>query len=101
RNAAATTPTSATPAQSNSPTSAMWFAVHRNGLSTASQSSPASPFAVQSSANATPAMPAAPPRPRNGASTNARPPKDSALTPSQAAKPIDPESGTGSPSAAL
>ena len=58
------------------------------------------PFASQRAAIATPATPAEPARPRSGARAKARPPKNIAVRPIQAAKPAAESSGIASPSAA-
>ena len=100
RKTAATMPTSASPAQSYSPTSAMWSAVQRNGLMAASGPPMSRPLATHRAIIARPATPAAPDRPRTGASANASPPKNSAMNPTHSAKPRADSGGIWSPSAA-
>ena len=95
-----TTPTSASPAQSYSPTSAMWSAVQRNGLRAATGPRTSRPLATHRTTMTRPATPAAPERPRSGARANARPPKNRAMKPTHRAKPTDESGGIGSPSAA-
>jgi hypothetical protein len=100
RKIAAKMPTSASPGQSYSPTSAMWSAVQWNGLRDASGPPRSRPLTTHSTIITSPATPAAPERPRTGPNANASPPKNRAIAPTHRAKPSADSGGIWSPRAA-
>ena len=101
RNTTPTRPTARTPTQSYKPTSGICATVQWNGLIASSGPPISRPLASQSSIITSAATPAEPARPSSGASANASPPKNIAMTPTQTANPSELPSGIWSPSDAV